>query len=616
MVSLRKRSADIFLSDGTGAENFLASSSFPSRARWIYLGKDVSRCITIGKKTGRTSQKLEIGPVLQKTAVDIRPEYIDYIGNLRPADDNLYWWLTSASEKNPRVSDIFLNTCYLLTIKKILDEAETDLVVVCESPGLAAAIGQNFNNLPDWNISVHTGCYDRTKRVVQSTADFLSQYVLFLIRWTMRILLARTYGAGPSSGGARDNMRKSTRGRIIIHSWVDQRSFKRPGQYDEVYMGTLGNELENLGFDVIYLADVLPTLFYGRALHNLHQLKGPGFFLMEEFLSPADPVVAAYVGLFRVRCPGNIPVFRGLDISAFIREEFHRDSHQRRAPQTYLSYLVGRRLAQSERFQSFIYSFENLMWEKMFCISIREEKPAAEIIGYAHSVIDPMYLFYSLSDAEQESAPLPDRIIVNGSTAKDTLVHSGFPPSRVFIGGALRYPNIGKPFKHRDRMGKKTLLIATSAGIGESIELLGKVYLAFREHDEISCIIKVHPTIPQNLIPALRNLPSNFSLRDDPVHDLFPLIDLMVYTSSAISVEAIACGIPILHVKSDFTIDMNIFAGSPMVPSVSTPEELARKAKEILAGPSLSQEDADHVVSGFFTPVTRESIELFVTREK
>ena len=615
MVSLQKRSADIFFSDATSAETFLASSSFSSRARWIYLGKDVSRCITLGKKTGRTSQQIEIGPILQKTAMDIRPEYIDYIGNLRPADDNLYWWLTSASEKNPRVSDIFLNTCYLLTIKKILDEAEYDLVIVCESPGLAAAIEYNFNNLKDWNISIHTCCYDRTKRLVRSAADFLSQYVFFLIRWTMRILLAWTYGAGPSSAGVRDNTRKSPRGCIIIHSWIDQRSFMRSGQYDEVYLGSLGSELEKLGFEVIYLADVLPTLLYGRALHNLRQLKCPIFFLMEEFLSPVDPFVAAYVGLFKIRCPRTIPVFRGLDISAFVTEEFYRDRHQRRAPQTYLSYLVGRRIAQSNPFQSFVYSFENLMWEKMFCISIREEKPATEIIGYAHSVIDPMYLFYSLSRAEQESAPLPDRIIVNGSSAKDSLVHSGFPPSMIFIGGALRYPNLGKPPAQREYTGKKTLLIATSAGIGESIELIGKAYLAFRDRDDISCIIKVHPTIPLNAIPDLRDLPSNFSLRDDPVHDLFPLIDLMVYTSSAISVEAIACGIPILHVKSDFTIDMNIFAGSPMAPSVSTPGELVLKAKEILDGPPLSREDVDGLVSGFFAPVTRESIELFVPHE-
>lgn len=613
MVSSQKRTADIFLSDGTGAEKFLASPSFPSQTRWIYLGKDVSRCMTLGKKTGRTAQKVEIGPILQKTALDIRQEYIDYIGDLRPADDNLYWWLTSASEKNPRISDIFLNICYLLTIKQILDETDYNLVIVCESPGLAAAIQHNFANRQRWNITIHNGFFDRTKRGIRSVVDFFSQYGCFLIRWTLRTLLARTYGLGPSS--ARKKIQKTDSKRIIIHSWTDQRSFKTPGRYEEVYLGTLGDELENRGFEVVYLADVLPTLFYYRALRNLRQLKISKYFLMEQFLTPVDPFVAAYVGLCKIQCPVTFPVFRDLDISAFVREELKRDRHQRRAPQAYLSFLIGRRMAQAEPFLSFIYSFENLMWEKMFCISIKEEKPHADIIGYAHSVIDPMYLFYSLSGAEQKSAPFPKRIIVNGRTALDTLVRSGFPSHMVFVGGALRYPHLGKTLPQREIRDKHTLLVATSAGIGESIELIMKAYLAFQDMEDICCIIKVHPTIPLHMIPALQNLPPNFTLRDDPVTILFPEIDLMVYTSSAISVEAIACGIPILHVKSDYTIDMNIFSGFSIVPSVSSPEELALEAEKVLKGPPLSREYTDRIVEGFFAPVTCESIELFVPHD-
>jgi len=60
-------------------------------------------------------------------------------------------------------------------------------------------------------------------------------------------------------------------------------------------------------------------------------------------------------------------------------------------------------------------------------------------------------------------------------------------------------------------------LIATSARIDESIELIEKAGLAFQDLEDIFCIIKVHPTIPSNAIPVLQNLPSNFTLRDDPV---------------------------------------------------------------------------------------------------
>jgi len=62
-------------------------------------------------------------------------------------------------------------------------------------------------------------------------------------------------------------------------------------------------------------------------------------------------------------------------------------------------------------------------------------------------------------------------------------------------------------------------------------------------------------------------------------------------------------------------INSGYHTGFSLIPSVSSPEELALEAMKILNSPPLSREYMDWIVGRFFAPVTRESIELFVPSE-
>ena len=611
MLSDDRKKVHLVLMDKKPSRHFLASIFSSEHAGWVYLGKNVSLVLDIEKTLDGTScKKIDIGDLLQTTARDTRQSYIDYVGNLFREEYGITWWLTSVSEKNPRISDLFLYSCYLRVAEILAAESDNDLVFLCESRSLMLALSAALQKNTTLDVRSRYPAFVSIRHLLFRSTGFITGYSFFLLRWTLRWFLAHVYCFVTPADRGRSG--SGDMARVLLHSWTDQRSFSKPAAYQEVYLGSLGDELTARKYSVQYLIDVLPTLFYPVALLKLRTCR-QDCIPMERFLSPVDILYAMYVGIFCLPLPEEIPLYRGMDISPVIRDEIQNDRLHPRAAQAYLCYAIGKRIQKTCPPRMFVYSFENLMWEKMFCASLKSTSPDIRITGYAHSVVDPMYLFYSISERERSIMPLPDRIIVNGKRAKDVLAASGFPDEMIFVGGAFRYPQLSVSAGHIRHTRKKTICIATAAGIGETLELIRKARIAFGEKEGIVCKVKLHPTLPSSILAQILPLPGNFELCDEPVQVLLPAIDLLVYTSSAISVEALAGGVKILHVKSDFFIDMNIFADDPEVRSVSTPEELFTESCRTIADPQYSDRFITSALEGFFMPVTPSSIDHFVS---
>jgi hypothetical protein len=611
MCPMKKRNVVIIYANKSAILQYFKQLNGRARQEWMYLGKNVSLFLDIEKNTKENFKRIEISESLQKIAKRSRKSYIDYIGLLCPCNQDLTWWLTSISEKNPRISDFFLNTCYLQVVIDHLTHSQDGLIIICESRGLIDALIKNLKNCDEFTVEVYDPLNNQIQDYMKTITKSLLTFGYFLFCWNMRCILAHIYRIKYS----KKRSDTTNVGVSIIHSWVDARSFSTSDSYNEVYLGMLAEKLRGPGHVVYYLTDVLPTIFYPTALKKMSSLK-EDFLLMEEFLHPFDIIKAAVIGRFKLPAVSHIPRYLGFNVAGIVTEDLKRDNLDMRAAQNYLSYPIGKKLGSRYCLKSFIYSFENLMWEKMFCKIIHEVSPKTEIIGYAHSVVDPMYTFYSISEYEKPYEPLPDRIVVNGLHAKKTLAESGFSADMIFVGGALRYPDIRKSVERHNVDGLNTIVIATSAGIQETLEIIEKSIKSFGNKEGICCIIKIHPTIPVKSLKILSALPSNFSVSNEPANTLFASTDLLIYTSSAISVEAMSMGIKILHVKSDFIIDMNIFDGYDQVRSASSSHDLYAIASAILNTPPIPKESRDAIVNEFFAPVDQEIVNLFIKTKK
>jgi surface carbohydrate biosynthesis protein (TIGR04326 family) len=266
--------------------------------------------------------------------------------------------------------------------------------------------------------------------------------------------------------------------------------------------------------------------------------------------------------------------------------------------------------------KNFIFTYENQACQKLFALGFRKFSPETTLTGYVHTYALPMYTLYSISEREQNLVPLPDKIIVNGEQSKKVLVDCGYPQDRVFTGGALRYTYLGSemPAKPGEK-GSFDVLVAASVNINEAVELIEKCLEAFSGKPAFNLIIKMHPTLPFGKISKyFPVLPKNVIVSETPVQELLARSDLVMYTSSTVAIEAVALGVPVIHVKSDHIIDMNFFEDENAIPSFSEPGDIARAGEQILLRQeNLPRDESERLVKQYFLPVDDAVISLFAT---
>jgi hypothetical protein len=558
------------------------------------------------------AERLLISDQLQDCAKKYRDEYIDYIGSLSLEYDNPLWYLTSLSEKNPWVSEFFLHFCYVKSALDCIDEKPQNQIIVCESRSVFLALRDNLKNYRRDEIAFHEAGSLHITSPVSLSLQRIKSKLWFLFRYVSRVIAADFF-----SLLAHRPRPESTSDRVVImHSWADSRSFARKNDYHEIYLGGLGKDLEHETGRLIYLVDVLPTIWYPKALYALLRVQ-KNICLMEEFLSVTDIIKSLW---YVLRYYPSIPkavVLGDVNVRTLISHDFMLDKISSRMEQVYLNFFISQKMSLIFPECSFLYSFENHIWEKAFCAGFKRTL-GVKTIGYAIIFVNRMYTCFSVSSQGNEKEWLPDRILVSGWQGKNMLTESGFDPEKIVVGGAIRYPDIHCGGKFRKTTAKKVVLLALSGSVGESLELVDTSLVAFSDMDDLTVLIKCHPTVPFGLLTRyLSDLPNHFQVADSPIDALLEGADLVLYTESTVCVEALARGIPVIHVGSNFTIDINIFEGLEIVPSATSPLQIRLLAEKMLKSGTVSRELSEEIIGQLLAPVDQVIIlSIILDREE
>ncbi|MFA4825865.1 MAG: hypothetical protein WC593_12005 [Methanoregula sp.] len=569
---------------------------------WIYLGKDFMIFSEIENIIGDRIERIDTSEILQETACTLRKPYIDSVGNFANNKNKNAWILTSVSEKNTYESDLFLMLCYLKTLDQIIKKYLGNICVFCEESALIRTIQKNFENQVKIELFDVDPISKTIPQLIREKIKFTYNKVLFFRYFFLRIFFARLLQIRKVSG--HEIVTKEPV--IAIHSWTDQRSFTIEGSFSETYFGNLGKILEKN--NKLYMIDVLGTISYLEALQKLSRLNFQ-WRLFEDFLEFSDIIRAWQLAQCRKTNKTLDIFFLGHEISDLLNEEYTRDKYSNRAEQCALYYFAAQRMARQFSVKTFIYTFENHIWEKMTIEGIRKFSPSTKIVGYASSRVDKMYLCYSLSLQEKKLIPIPDVILVNGLQAKEILLESGFEDADIQIIGSLRYGNLTLIDKWQQSDRKSKILVVLSGDIDRSLEMIFKCVYAFSDIEDLSITFKPHPVMDsERMMKSIKSLPKIFSFSSKPISTLFETTDLVIYSDSTASVEAASLGIPLLHIKSDFTIDMNIFEDAKIIPSVSTPQQIRIQSYKILNGEYPSTEEIQTYVKQIFSPVDEQKI--------
>jgi surface carbohydrate biosynthesis protein (TIGR04326 family) len=547
--------------------------------KWVYLGDDVSRAILTDEMMHDSGQRVETAEMLQETAKSLRQSYTDYIGKLSLKKDSMMWWASSVSEKSPYRSKAFLHVCYLKICTDILKKyPDEPIVFFVQEKAVRQAI---LENMPIDNLEHIKDTRESIRGTLKDLKDFILYKGWFLLSNIYRIAIAKyVYRMQKRVGSQRPS--------TLIHTWVDWRSFDQKGAYRESYFGELPNYLEKSDENVIIVPHVLGTVPYRKTVDNMAKSEH-NFLVPHAFLSIRDVISVFYITSANKPKKIRYPKFENMDISWIIYEDLKNDWIGAYVAFDLLLYRFVRRLKEKRvPVDTVIYLYENQIWEKVLCAAMRKFYPSAYLIGYQHSAISRMYLNYFFSKRELGIMPFPDKIVANGRYTKDVFVESGYPREKVVQGGAVRYAYLLGPkmVMGRRKKGKPVILVTPSISKFDAMELIWKIFKAFEHRDEYKILIKCHPTMPFEKISGHLNikLPKHFTVSNKPVVELLSESDVLLYTYSTTCVEAIAAGVPALHVRSDLMIDLDPLDFNPGARlSARNPEEIVKRVEEAIA---------------------------------
>jgi hypothetical protein len=587
--------------------------------RWVYLGEDTSLAIAIEQQLRDKGQRIEIGGKLQEIAWSLRQPYIDYIGKLSLENNSLLWWVGSLSEKNPWVSKTFLYTCYVKLCQATLNSSgQETLLFIGENRALRECLAANIADIGKWNIVCLESPINRITGTLRRSMRMILYKAYFVAETTYRLLLARRYGLKQ----AVKRKLQEGKGLVLLHNWVDPRSFDADGNYRDIFLGGLAHHLRNKGKSVVIVPYILHTVPYRQTLKKLAQSLDC-VLVPESFLTISDVLSVFMKTMLNIPARKVYPAFEGIDITGIIMSDLSRDWAGTHATSTLLLYKAIKRWKNAGvSIDTFIYPFENQVWEKAYCLALRKYYPAAKIIGHQHSHAPKMLLTYFFARDELPILPFPDKVITTGKYTEKLFKESGYDPARVVCGGATRYAGMlkpGGPAPAKRDSSRPVILVTPPTDKNESLELIWKVLAALGQVDRYKVILKLHPDAPYSGIArAIGPLPANFAVSNQPVSALLEESHMLIYTSSTTSIEALSRGVPVLHIESDLRIDWDVLADfSPAVrQSARTKDDISRMTENILKTEEreLLQQRAlwDNIVNDMFGPVDESVLDLFL----
>ena len=580
-----------------------------NKFRWAYFGEDVSKAISIDEMIRDKGQRLEIAGLLQETARSLRQPYIDYIGELSLKKKSLTWWAGRLSEKNPYVSKTFLHACYIKVCIDILKEyPDESLVLFVEKEVVRRGI---LENLPVGKLVKSVG--ESAREALEDLKKFVLYRGWFLLNNLYRIAISRHVY----------NMQKRIKSReplTLIHTFVDRRSFDEKGAYHESYFGKLPDYLRKSGKNTAIIPYIWGTVPYRKTIDNMAKSEQV-FLVPHAFISVLDIFRVFFSTLSKPK-KAAFAKFENTDISEIINEDLKDDwVGMRMASDLLFYYLIKRLNGQRVSIDTVIHTYENHTWEKVLRVALREFYPSAYLIGYQHSTFSMMHLNSFFSKRESNIVPLPDRIVTSGQHDWDVFIRSGYPAERIVRGGAIRYAHLFESKMNVKRLkGERPVVLVTpSISRFEAVELIWKVFRAFEHRSEFKVVIKCHPMMPWEKISGDLKIrfPEHFVISNRPISELLKESDALLYMGSTTCIEAMAAGVPAVHVESDFSIDLDPLDFSPEArPCARNPGEVVGCVDEAIAMDeeelSAKRKSWNRIVSDSFGEVDESVYRLFL----
>lgn len=584
---------------------------------WVYLGQDIAKFYRVEQNFQGRGTRLDTTQQFQRTAQDLRLPYLTYLYKMGQELSSLRWWISSLSCRRVDASSkTFHQACYLkvaLDLVKTWQGPEPLVIVVADQP---VRTGLERNLAADGGVGV-TVFGSRRSFPFRSIWDILNMGVhrsFFLLRQSYRVFVSRWVIS---------NAYLPAENTTLLISWATSDNLSRGEDFHKSFFGDLTAQLGKIGHQVAIVPMILPGVPYKKAIVGLRNAGYP-VLVPDRYLSFLDLIRAAVSSFAKPPLPESIPNFYGMDISPLIREDLRKHWVSNQAMDALLTDLLVRRWGSfGSLISRIIYIYENQPWERALCWQARRSLPATTLVGYQHTRMPQLLLNFYVAPGEEDSAPLPDRVVTVGQHTAQLLTSEGFTTGRVKVGGALHLQDL---MALRSQLGgssqsggRPTVLVACSNSLEEAAELVQLATALFDEDEGVRVAIKCHPIMPFEKVSHFigAELPKHVEVCDKPITELMLQSSVMVYSGSTVCIQALALGLPAVHVLPQFDFDLDpLEMVRDLRLEAAGLEELRQKVRWLLSHReeyiAQHREQWNRFVDEMYGPVTEQTVLAFV----
>ena len=508
---------------------------------------------------GLLSDSLKLKEVTKKDVhsrigESFKKEFSRIMYDLNKENGSEEWWAMSFTNKYPLMSELYENIFCFIAAKMILfDFRNPGLVLVSDSAALAKQLrawskksGIRFISKLSPRLDIKEFLSERIPILI-----FIRFAKLFFRKIIILSLFGTRYPKGPKE-------------RIIVTQFED-RAVGESGIFRDIYFGDLAFLLEN-NFEHMKASSFLTVGFspYNGFTGLIRKIaknrQDADIRPFEYFLKFRELAWALLIAVARfarkTKIKGKFSIF-GDDVSILLKEEISRSISSGQSLLNICVYYSALSLSKAFGAKALYYPFENRSWEKMVVMAFRKNSPATKLVGYQHTVVTPKTLCYFLEEGEYSSIPSPDIIITDGEITNRIMRTWNIPQNILKTGCALRSISTeGSGAAPGGRINIKNILVALASSADEYVKMLMFLEDALAPESTYDLVIRPHPAVP--IDAAFRIFkPSRlkYRLSGSMLKDDLAWCDAVLYAASAVSLDAVSMGKPVIHVELDDFLD-------------------------------------------------------------
>jgi len=547
--------------------------------QWVYIGSYQGK----GQTKGLLDQQKRrfIGRDIEEIVDFARDNFVDSIGKISQyQDDKILWYSSRMASKSMSQTSMFHQYVYLKLLEKFLGDSDTDTLLVTDDDELVS----NIKKAMPENVRVLSQDRLYRKKIFERIKGVLRILRLVLLWFFFHLL----------------KNKKLSDFNLLIHTWIDDRTFAKLPEFNDSYLGDLGKFLTARGYSVGRLSPLRPPLksilklrkWFENIIHPL------------SYLTLSDLIRCVFTKFTVAFDKDTLSDIKDSEtLSTLVQSEIEKENNSKK----YLDYLVlfyaYKKIASRIKNEtSIIYPFENQPWEKMLNLAFDKKNR----LGYQHSTIPFNWLDYQVSQHEK-ATPLPQTILTAGKKWLYFLKNY-YKDTPMEEAGAIRYAYLfNKEVAQKQQISHLPPCIVVALPISSSISLsmLKQLLNSLEKNKTLSnyiLIIKPHPYLPKQA--QLREdftKYKNCQFSSQSINELLENCGLLITSGSTVAFESIFFGVKTLYfIPEEISLGLEHFIKDHLF--IAYEEDFSGKLEEALESTNYPEVD----IKEYFVPPNYE----------